>query len=250
MDEDRGIITALGYSEESDSEEWLFSFTDLCTLLLCFFIMLLAMSDINVLKSRDVLDSLRRGFNVLGPSLSLEDELESGTTLSGDLVLAVDRRQTLNAAILEMTTIIAGRLDTLDDRNLKRQLLVISRPSGVTVRVEAHSRFEDGTAAMRAQAEVLVDCLAELLRRTNYQLFIEAHTDDVPSPNERYGSNWDLSSARASTLLRQLVQTELIRPNRLAATGYADSRKLSTKRDEAGRSKNRRIEFVFRPDMR
>ena len=74
---------------------------------------------------------------------------------------------------------------------------------------------------------------------------IEGHTDNVPIHNSRFASNWDLSTARATTTVRLLIQDYDFRPERLAASGYAEYRPIATNNSAEGRAMNRRVDFVI-----
>jgi len=94
----------------------------------------------------------------------------------------------------------------------------------------------------------ILDRVAKALAETNGQLMVSGHTDDVPISTGRYRSNWDLSSARASSVVHYLLKNKLIAPGRISATGYADSRPLVPNNSAENRATNRRVEITIRAE--
>ncbi|HZI37458.1 MAG TPA: flagellar motor protein MotB, partial [Acidimicrobiia bacterium] len=108
--------------------------------------------------------------------------------------------------------------------------------------------FEPGQADLRHEGREVVDKLAAAIGRLPNKLAVEGHTDNVPISG-RYASNWELSTARATTVLRELIERHGISPSRLSAAGYADERPLGTNDTVDGRAANRRVELVVLADV-
>jgi chemotaxis protein MotB len=108
--------------------------------------------------------------------------------------------------------------------------------------------FEPGQADLRSEGREVVDKLAAAIGRLPNKLTVEGHTDNVPISG-RYASNWELSTARATTVLRELIERHGISPARLSAAGYADERPLATNDTAEGRAANRRVELVVLADV-
>ena len=116
---------------------------------------------------------------------------------------------------------------------------------GVVVRLADHALFASGSAALDAAAtDVLAVVAGVLADDVDNDIEIEGHTDDRPTVASSFPSNWELSSARASTVLRYLLQTSDLVPQRLAAVGRADTVPLASNETAAGRAENRRTEVV------
>jgi len=105
--------------------------------------------------------------------------------------------------------------------------------------------FPVGEATLRAPALSILDRIGKLLRDLPNLIVIEGHTCSLPISTDRYPSNWELSAARASAVVRYLAGQWQIDPQRLAATGYADSRPLAANDREETRAQNRRVEIVL-----
>ena len=109
--------------------------------------------------------------------------------------------------------------------------------------------FEPGQAELRPEGRHVVDKLAAAIGRLPNKLGVEGHTDNVPISG-RYPSNWELSTARATTVLRELIEHHGISAARLSAAGYADERPVAANDTAEGRAANRRVELVVLADVR
>ncbi len=209
--------------QEEPSDDWLITYADSITLLLAFFVLILSVSDINPAKFQAINDSLNQGLlnketvEVRNPLLDLEQ------TLSG---------------VLDSYEINPVDAIVLDGDELRIQL-----PGEVL--------FASASASLEGQSEDLLIDIAIKLREfdlPNYNIEIEGHSDDVPIHTRRFPSNWELSSARAISVLRLFMDQEVPK-DKLKAIGYADSRPKAPNRNELGEAipanqqLNRRVEI-------
>jgi len=117
-------------------------------------------------------------------------------------------------------------------------------PEGLVISLREVGFFESGSAEIRASSLPAFERLANLLRESDYDIRIEGHTDNVPIHNTKFSSNWDLSTARATTTVRLLLVNFGFDPERLAAAGYAEFRPIAKNRTPEGRAMNRRVDVV------
>ncbi|WP_163650550.1 OmpA family protein [Modicisalibacter sp. 'Wilcox'] len=115
---------------------------------------------------------------------------------------------------------------------------------GINLRIQDHLLFGSGDAALTGGGREMISQLVAILQRYDGEISVEGHTDSVPIDTPRFPSNWELSSARATAILRYLVQAG-VDPDRLRAVGYADTRPLQSNRSAAGRAANRRVEVII-----
>jgi chemotaxis protein MotB len=107
--------------------------------------------------------------------------------------------------------------------------------------------FAPGSASLEGAGREVLTAIAEGLKPLPNPVTVEGHTDSVPlGPGNRYSSNWELSTARATSVLRTLVETYGVDVQRMSASGYADTRPIASNESPDGRSKNRRVELVVR----
>jgi chemotaxis protein MotB len=122
---------------------------------------------------------------------------------------------------------------------------VATDQSKIIVRVPGNSLFESADAFLVKDARETLDEIVQIIKTyPQYKTHIQGHTDDIPISTERFPTNWELSAARATAVLRYFIDKG-IDPLKVTATGYADLFPLFTNETEIGRSKNRRVEFVL-----
>ena len=121
---------------------------------------------------------------------------------------------------------------------------------GLVITFVAEVLFDSGKAQLRQSSFEKLDKIADVLNTTvkDLSVGIEGHTDDVPIQRSGWKSNWELSSARALSVLHYLTQTRNISPTRLSATGYGEFRLVDDNSTVQGRQKNRRVEIVILPN--
>ena len=121
---------------------------------------------------------------------------------------------------------------------------------GLVITFVAEVLFDSGKAELRQSSFEKLDKIADVLNTTvkDLSVGIEGHTDDVPIQRSGWKSNWELSSARALSVVHYLTQTDNILPGRLSATGYGEFRPVADNSTTEGRQKNRRVEIVILPN--
>jgi len=119
---------------------------------------------------------------------------------------------------------------------------------GVILRLKESVLFETGKAELREEAKNVLDVLyEEVFKELPNNILIEGHTDNVPIRTAQFPSNWELSTARATSVARYLIEQKGFPPRRLAAMGCGEYRPIADNSTDEGRAKNRRVEFIIRP---
>ncbi|MFP5467475.1 MAG: OmpA family protein [Gammaproteobacteria bacterium] len=128
---------------------------------------------------------------------------------------------------------------------LSQDVEVIPQEDAVRFRMDSELMFASGDAALSAAGKAMLDQLVPVINeQPDYRLIVEGHTDSVPIRTERFPSNWELSTARAASVVRHLSERG-VAPQRLQATGYADMRPLGAKLNPVDQIRNRRVELVM-----
>jgi chemotaxis protein MotB len=207
-------------------DRWLLSYADFITLLFALFATLYAASTVDANKLSGVAESLQHAFADSPVALPLVLPARTGVVGPAENVV--------RAAILRElgSDLAAHRLELTEDR----RGLVLSIP-------EAGS-FAAGRADMALPAEHYMTRLAAALENTPNAVRVEGHTDDVPIRTERYTSNWELSTARATRVVEYLVR-EGVAPDRLSAAGYSEFHPRAENQSPEGRARNRRVDVVI-----
>lgn len=229
---------------EEGAPAWMATFSDLCTLLLTFFVLLLSMANMDVRNFREMAGSVRHAFGVRwidpGP---YEAEAGNPTPLGEGGAIASGP----SASRHDPNDLIQRLREAVENHNISDRVEIGETPEGIVLRVRDHALFRSGDATLQPEAFPLLGEVAAIASEMGQPLFVEGHTDDRPIRTSHFPSNWELSTARATAVLRYMIQ-EGMSPSELAVAGYADSRPLDSNSSDEGRSRNRRVEFLFRTD--
>ena len=117
-------------------------------------------------------------------------------------------------------------------------------PRGLVISLKDTEFFDSGKANVRAQSMYLLDYISEAISKYSNSIRIEGHTDNVPIKTSQFPSNWELSTARATNIVRYLIDAHGVPPERISAIGYGEFRPIADNSTEEGRQKNRRVDVV------
>lgn len=135
--------------------------------------------------------------------------------------------------------------DALAPEIRKNEVAVTVGPEGLIVSLREIGFFDSGSAKIRASSQTAFGRIAWLLAARPYRLRIEGHTDNKPIHNAEFRDNWDLSTARATELVRLLITKYTFAPERLSAAGYAEYHPVADNDSEESRAQNRRVDIVI-----
>lgn len=248
---------------EIKTDGWKDTFSDLMNLLLCFFVLLFSMSNVDTVKYAELVASMTNSFSIFNGG---EKSLGEGTLISSgatqlsnldqyytDMGKAAEsteetdptaeydrqkqqRTETLYDEVVEKTEInrLTDSLDvTIDDGH---NYVMLSLSGGVL--------FESGSADIQSGAKQILGRVASILKSyEDRQIKIEGHTDNVPISNSEYNSNLWLSTARATKVLEYFVEKKHLNSKNLEASGRGDVDPVASNKTSAGRAKNRRVEI-------
>ena len=252
--------TDAGHESE---ERWLLTYADMITLLLALFVVLFAISSVNVSKLKTLQQSLKDAFS--------GRVLDGGEAImqTGDSVVVrqlnsaprvVPRTPSIGTPdSASAAAALAARREQDELQQLKRMLDAYAAAHGFKAQVETvvtrrglvvrlltdNVLFDSGLASLKAQGLPLLGEVGTLLGVDKvHPILVEGHTDDVPISTALFASNWELSTARASAVVRWLIARNLP-ARRFGAAGYADLHPLTSNATAAGRARNRRVEVVL-----
>jgi len=258
------------YEDHANHEAWAIPYGDLITLLLAFFVVMYAISSVNEGKYRVLSDSLVAAFRgtpkTMRPTSVTEDKQGSGMAgkaqllrqgvlvgeskevlAPGNATAAVAHHDAIDAPTLRaleqqrsldrMAAVLRGSMGNLIDANL-----VSIHRTGSSVEVQIHSDilFPSGQAQLSSRAIPVLETLATTLKTFPNSLRVQGHTDNVPIRTTAFRSNWELSSARAASVVH-LFADHGIEPQRLSVVGLAEFQQVADNRSEEGRNANRRV---------
>ena len=243
------------------SPAWIVTFADLATLLLTFFILLLSFAEMDVEKYRAMANSMAGAFGsnqVLGDAVggspltliesdtvSLPEPMETAT----DEPEFIDERAEADAP----TKIPAGVIDLasrmieeLEPEVASEALSVNYDESRVVIRFSEEATFRSGEAAIKPGMMPIIERVVEVLSGCTGDVLVAGYTDDRPIASGRYRSNWDLSAARAVSVVHELVLNRQVPAERVVAAGRAETNPLAPNDSPENRAKNRRVEIAIR----
>lgn len=251
--------------EEDEGAGWLYTYADLMTLLLVFFVLLFSLSSIEAERFEIAMRSLNQAFQGESGANSII-ELPHEAPIKTEV--PVDIEESLPAQDIADTQADKPNENEAEDQNIAieaewRQLtdevlqqlqlsvgedaVEIGAPKDgkVVIKVSGDLLFPSGSAEFNPEMMSVLDSMVLTLQKNpNMKLSIEGHTDNIPIETARFPSNWDLSAIRATNVLRYMVRGGL-GIERVSATGYGESKPLVLNDSLENRAQNRRLEFVL-----
>jgi chemotaxis protein MotB len=284
MDDDEFIED----EDEGNADGWIVTYSDLMSLLLCFFVLILSMAEVDIIRYKQLADSMQEAFGV-----QREMELESipkGTSVVStefrpgipdetivDVVQQITTDQTRNSlrignpdapiseekdirdevltydevmALIKETELDTEMLKRLLDTEIKEgQIDVESTARTILIRIREKGAFSSGSALLNTSFVSVIDKIANALTQIEGRIAVEGHTDNVPINTFAYPSNWDLSSARSVAVVRRMLDVAPLGPTRITASGFADTRPQAINTTVDGRARNRRVEIVVKQPL-
>lgn len=218
---------------------WLLTYADMITLLMAFFIMLYSMSILNLSKFREVAVSIRSGFGGV-----LEGQGSDLLYSTGQLSI---RPSPIPGDTAGVPMSVVNRLEeSIQKQKLSSSVRIYSDHRGLVISILSDKVvFDPGKSAIRPEALSALGSIAELLRDIPNEVRVEGHTCDLPVASGPFQTNWELSTGRATTVVRYFIESQRVPPERLSAGGYADTHPIVPNTSEPNRQQNRRVEIVI-----
>ena len=284
MSEDPDIFE----NDEDDSPDqgWLVTFSDLLSLLLCFFVVLLSVADFDPIKYKQIQSNMTNAFGVQR-EIPLEDipkgtsvvathfqpgipdetpietiqqitrEQERDSLRLGEPDAELERERDMREAVETLDEMMKLTKDTEVDAEMLRKLLraeieagqidVESEDRTILIRIREKGSFTSGSAYLNNDFVKVIDKIGVAIGQIEGRIFVEGHTDSIPINSFAYPSNWDLSVPRAASVTRRLVRPDTgINPRRVTASGFAATRPQAVNSTADGRARNRRVEIIIK----
>jgi chemotaxis protein MotB len=229
--------------DESESHEnherWLISYADFITLLFAFFVVMYAVSVVNVGKYKVLSDALGDAFGGRGAATRINTSVEveplplSNIIARKRLEAARRDRERLDLLARKLNSVLAPLVSS-------GKVRVTQTARGITVEINASVLFDEGDAGLAGNAREILQTVAGLLKDDPHAIEVEGHTDTTPISNAVFPSNWELSAVRASTVVRLFIEGG-VAERRLAAVGRGANQPVASNDDPIGRARNRRV---------
>lgn len=270
------------HPEHENLERWLVSYADFITLLFATFVVLYALSMVDLAKFKNMSQGIRQAFDKtilknpggimsgepkssilpkqgnsvmdkINPKYPVPPEiLQNGATRPlGEAVQKINSELKEQAKKWKENAEKNGKGKGKDGQgsanlpdSLKQEVSVHMENRGIVISFSSSMFFASGSSGLKPEAYKVLAQILKPLKDTGKVIHVEGHTDNRPIASAIYPSNWELSSSRASSVVRNLIKQGLS-PNMLVSVGYADTRPIATNDTEDGRRRNRRVDIVI-----
>ena len=270
--------------EESSKEEqdagapaWVMTFADLMSLLMCFFVLLLAFSEMDVQKFKTLSGSMKQAFGVQREIRA--DEIPKGTSIVAQefspgipqpTPFQVVQQQTSDdtkdnlqfnegsdgdkkniaqrmyqAAIESIREEAEKLVEDLKEEIETGMLEIEWSETEITVRLKEKSTFNSGEAKLKSSSFEIIDRVAKSLNKIDGNIIVAGHSDNVPINTYQYRSNWELSAARAANVVHHLAKKNRVNENRMQMRAHAETKPLVPNDTWENRARNRRVEIII-----
>jgi chemotaxis protein MotB len=233
---------------------WMATMADMFSLLLTFFVLLLSFSNLDLVKFRAMAESIQTALGVTSQTSVGIFNNNSNPIDFDTAALNSTNSANLNGAgredirikeISEHEKMAKDIAKVVAEMGLEDTVTVKASSRGVLMQVQGQVFFSAGQADLKPGSKPFLDEIARIITASPYNVAIEGHTDDTPIHTARFPSNWELSTSRAISALRYLVDKGHIDPHRLSSAGYADTRPVVPNDTAQHQRQNRRVEFVL-----
>ncbi|WP_205854553.1 flagellar motor protein MotB [Planococcus halotolerans] len=260
--------------EDHVDESWLIPYADVLTLLLALFIVLFAASEVNSQKFQEISDSfnqeLQGGTGILDQQSAVEtfeetsklaepndvDPTEGEATTPPEVEEEINDKIEMTAEEIEQLALaedykeLAAIQDKVKayiaERNMEDKLEAELTSKGLVLKIKDGVLYRSGSADISEGSRTVTEEIGKMLvTDPPRSIFIEGHTDNIPSTSDKYPSNWELSSARAINFMKILLENNDLDPTKFSATGFAEHQPIASNDTAEGRAENRRVEVLI-----
>ena len=246
-----------GSGEGGGLPGWMATYGDMVTLLLCFFVLLFAMSTVDANKFKNAIYAFRGTFGVMTGGATLNPaDLVSSAKMEG--MGSSFKYQTIAKKIKGDMEKFAGQQRSgekaqNDSDNIEKEIAQAINESftievtarGIVISVAEQFLFDSGRANLKENAGPVLDLVLETISSLPNAISVEGHTDNVPINTFQFPSNWELSGARAASVVKYFLSKKPEMSERVSIAGYAETKPKAVNTTVQGRSANRRVEILI-----
>lgn len=237
------------HAEEDDhiDETWLIPYSDLLTLLLALFIVLFSMRAEDKAKTEAMMEALYKAFN----TIPIFETQSSGQPISlpsspGDTLPKPKDTEviTLNKDEQKLQDLMKKLQQYIDTNHLNAEITLTDSSEGIQISLKDKIIFDSGSDQLRTSFIPILNDISLMLKTVNNSIVVEGHTDNQPIKNSIFPSNWELSAARALSVVHYF-QNHQINPSRLRFSGYGEFKPIYPNDSEKHREANRRVNIII-----
>ncbi|WP_459481860.1 flagellar motor protein MotB [Clostridium saccharoperbutylacetonicum] len=228
--------------EKDNTDRWMLSYLDFITLMMIFFLMMYAISNVDNKKVETLANSLKIGFNSGNGKnvIAVTDNTNSPDSTDE----SVDENYSSTES--EKLTDIKRKVDELvNNSELKGGVTTSIQERGLVISFNDNLFFNSGEATIKPDFQGKLISISKVLNGIDNYIHVEGHTDNVAINTTYFHSNWQLSSVRAANVVEFLISQGNVKPERLSSIGYGEYRPVKSNSTEEGKAENRRVDIVI-----
>ncbi|MBT6539328.1 MAG: OmpA family protein [Francisellaceae bacterium] len=255
-------------AEEASMPAWVMTFADLMSLLMCFFVLLLSFSEVDLKKFKQVAGSMERAFGVQRevkaketprgtsivaqefspgkPEPTILNEVRQSTTSEYSDKLKIEQEakksQDSQAAATQQTALQIA--EEMIEEIRSGEVEVESKEQQIVIRILEKGSFNSGSAILKKDFLPTIKKIGKVLANIPGQINVSGYTDNIPINTDLFRSNWELSAIRAFAVIHELTNNKFLNYKRFILTGYGENNPMAPNDTEVNRSKNRRVELL------
>jgi len=239
--------------EEHVDEAWLLPYADVLTLLLALFIVLFAASEVDSKKFEEISKSfnseLQGGAGVLESQAAIESTVETSpvTKIGEDEPERGNEEELSRLQDQKELGELQKKIESyIKEKGLDPKLQTELTAKGLVLKIKEGVLYESGSADITKESKTIAVEISRLLvTDPPRDIFIEGHTDNVPTKLDEFPTNWELSSTRAINFMKIILENKKLDPKRFSATGYGEHQPIKSNKTAEGRAENRRVEVLI-----
>ena len=231
--------------DEGGGDDWLTTFADMATLLMSFFVLILSFAELDVIKYKAVVGSMKQALGVDAKEMEfLKSPTEKKDSTKRDTPATTSGDKSIDAMLMQQITTQARLIREQLSEFVQESLVAVEEKTDeLIIRIPERGVFPSGSAILDPSYRPVLHRIRDALRQADGEILVSGHTDDRPINNPLYRNNWDLSVRRAASVVSVILEEDLLSPARVSAHGFADQRPLVPNSDDRSRQLNRRVEI-------
>lgn len=236
--------------QKKGSPAWMTSFADLQQLLLVFFILLFSMSVVDENKFLSAVTSIQKALNTSGLGLTDKGVKPESEIIDIDKLtsMAELKNTQVSQELKEAQEFLNN--NQMDGKPLSEYVKASKSDEGVILTIKDVLLFDSGSAEIKADSISLISKMKDLINSKDRDIRIEGHTDNVPlRATSKYSDNWELSTARATSVASFMIDNNIANPNKISVAGYSEYKPVANNDTPENKSKNRRVDIVLLSDF-
>ena len=243
------LSDSAGSDHGAGQERWLVSYADFMTLLMAFFVVMYSISSVSEQKYRVLSNTFSGAFNTSNDAGMLSKQVQGDPLLTDHEIkqqaITPQEVASLSESAPNMFTALTAQLDKNFQSLIDEKLITLSgNEHWLQIELQSAILFDVGGALIHRSAEPIIKQISTMLMPYGNVVKVEGFTDNTPISNSTFDSNWELSTARATAVVRLMI-AQGIQANRLAAVGYGEYQPAVSNDSSEGRAKNRRIVLMI-----